>query len=297
MATDAGTLLSIGVPAYVGDISPTVASLARCPEAEHVRLIVHLDAGPGDPVAIEQGIASWPGPSTLLRADSHRGRAGSRNRLAQASTTPWILLLDSDMRVGREDFLGRYLGEIQGAAASVVCGGFSLTGELPPPHHRLHAAQARASECVPASVRAREPGRYLFSANVLAHRDVLKELPFDEGFVGWGWEDVEWGLRVAERFPIRHIDNPAGHAGLDDDRALLGKYRESVANFGRLRDLHPRAARSLPLARAARLLSVIPGTAGIEAAAGRLAASGLPIPVRLAALKVFRAALYAQRRD
>jgi len=34
---------------------------------------------------------------------------------------------------------------------------------------------------------------------------VLAAEPFDTGFKGWGWEDVEWALRAAKRWPIRRI--------------------------------------------------------------------------------------------
>ena len=41
-------------------------------------------------------------------------------------------------------------------------------------------------------------------------------------------------LRIAERAPIRHIDNPAIHAGFSTAETLLNKYHESVENFRRL---------------------------------------------------------------
>src|SRR5690606_17596363 len=105
--------------------------------------------------------------------------------------------------------------------------------------HALHRQMAQHSDCLPAAERARTPEKYIFTSNLLIRRDVFEAEAFDERFSGWGWEDVEWGVRIGRRWPIRHVDNPATHLGLDTARALVGKYRQSVANFARVASSHP----------------------------------------------------------
>src|SRR5690606_23100227 len=95
--------------------------------------------------------------------------------------------------------------------------------------HALHRALAVGGDCLPAAERRHAPEKYVFTSNLLVRRDVFETERFDEGFSGWGWEDVEWGMRVARRWPIVHIDNPATHLGLDDAETLAAKYEQSTA--------------------------------------------------------------------
>ncbi|MCF6328798.1 MAG: glycosyltransferase family 2 protein, partial [Henriciella sp.] len=166
---------------------------------------------------------------------------------------------------------------------------------VPTAETRLHAAQSLASESLNAQARAVQPGRYVFASNILVHLDILETVQFDDGFTGWGWEDVDWGLRIARDYPIHHIDNPATHLGLDSDQALLGKYGGSGANFARALERHPEALKATPLYRAARTLSRLPGKGLIKAASKVLAGTRyLPISWRLFGLKLYRAATCAE---
>ena len=72
----------------------------------------------------------------------------------------------------------------------------------------------------------------------MIRRDIFEAEPFDPSFVGWGWEDVEWGMRVSRRHPIAHIDNPATHLGLAPAAAMAAKFEQSAANFARVVAAH-----------------------------------------------------------
>jgi len=129
----------------------------------------------------------------------------------------------------------------------------------------------------------------------LIRRDVFEDQPFDQGFAGWGWEDVEWGMRVSRRHQIHHVEIHATHLGLDPAPVLAAKYEQSAANFGRLAAAHPDIVRGYPSYRVARLLRRIPlpglwrpllKAAGLNEAA--------PVPLRAFALRVYRAALCAE---
>ena len=117
---------------------------------------------------------------------------------------------------------------------------------------------------------------------------------FDERFSGWGWEDVEWGMRVGQRWPIEHIDNQATHLGLDTATALIGKYRQSVANFSRIAALHPAVVCAYPSYRTARALRRAPFRRWwrpLLSWAAQL--DWAPAAPRAFALRLYRCALYA----
>ncbi|MEZ5954521.1 MAG: glycosyltransferase family A protein [Hyphomonas sp.] len=286
--------LSICVPAYHDDPSVLIRTLAQLAGAGNCEVLIY-DDGSNDPVmtaAIEAAVQSYPGPARHLNAMSNSGRSAARNRLVETATSDWILFIDADMLPDEPTFLTAYLEQIEANdAPSLIAGGFSLKQARPCANQKLHAAQAKRSDCVSASRRARDPGRFVFTSNIVVHKRVLDAIGFDEQFTGWGWEDVDWGLRVSEAFPILHIDNTATHLGLESDDVLLRKFGTSGQNYARLVHNHPAAARRMKLTLISALVRNWPLLAG----ASRSVALDrkLPLPVRLFALKLYRARMYA----
>ncbi len=291
--------LSICVPTWRDSADALLCSLMRMQHAEQCTLLI-FDDGSLDPSLTRQltrQIMRFPGPARLVCAPKNCGRSHARNRLFNLAETPWILFLDADMQPDDEDFLSRYLDAIDAQDdPALIAGGFSLRHAHPTAQTRLHAAQSKTSECVAAGIRAKAPGRYVFSSNILVHRDVLTAVEFDQGFQGWGWEDVDWGLRVAPLFPIVHIDNSATHLGLDSDAKLIEKYAQSSDNFLRLSERHPEEVSRTPLYRMSNWLSRLPGLDVMSRIFRRLAQSKIaPVKLRLLALKLYRASVYGAR--
>ncbi|MBA3070096.1 MAG: glycosyltransferase family 2 protein [Hyphomonas sp.] len=286
--------LAICIPAYRDDASALIRALSVLPEAAECALLLY-DDGSGDAELVrkhEAALADYPGRKILQVAPENLGRSFARNWLVAHAPTSWILFIDADMLPDHPDFLARYLRAAEDAPGpALIAGGFSLDQVMPGPHNRLHHAQAQASDCVDAQTRRSDPGRFVFSSNILVHRDVLKQVGFDEEFSGWGWEDVDWGLRVVAAFPVVHIDNTATHFGLEPDDRLLDKFGASGPNFARLVSRHPEAAERMPLLAASRRVKGIPLLVPVARAIA--AARFLPVRLRVAALKVYRAAAYA----
>jgi hypothetical protein len=232
-------------------------------------------------------------PGRLIILGRNEGRARGRNRLARDARARHLLLLDADMAPAGGRFLRRYL-ELAEEDVAIVCGGFSLPPRTRGPLALHHALQQRG-EALAARIRARQPEKYVFTSNLLVRRDVLLLEPFDETFLGWGWEDVEWGLRVAARFPVLQIDNPAAHLGLDTAETLASKYEQSQANFARVNERHPDALSRFPSHRLARLLRRSPLRGILRAVLKKTALHPrVPLTARVAAMKLYRAALYAE---
>ncbi len=102
-------------------------------------------------------------------------------------------------------------------------------------------------------------------------------------------------MRVAEHFPVIHIDNTATHLGLDSTDDLLEKYGTSGANFARLAERNPEAVKALPLFRMARRMQRLPARGMWAGLARWIARQGYaPMTLRLNALKTYRALCYAE---
>ena len=291
--------LSVLTPFFRDDPVRLLQALDREAAALHGEVeVVLLDDRGGDPALsarAEAAVRALTLPARLLTPEANVGRARGRNLLAAHARGRHLLFLDSDMLPDRTDFLQRWLALAREEDAPAAVGGFTLDQARPGREHRLHHALQLRAECLPAAERARQPEKYVFTSNLLVRRDVLAAEPFDEGFRGWGWEDVEWGMRAAARFGVRHIDNTATHLGLDTASVLAAKYGGSGPNFARVLARHPQTVSGYPSYRAARWLRRLPARALWRAAFKRLALSeAAPLPARIAAMKAFRAATYAE---
>ncbi len=287
--------LSILIPFKGDDPTDLLSLLGR--ESGDAEIVI-LDDGSGDAALAERvraGIDTLPFPARFVSLDKNEGRARGRNRLVSHARAGHFLFLDSDMAPDTASFVRSWLALIETDNPAVAFGGFSLIQAPPRREHALHRAMAGHSDCLPAEVRARVPEKNIFTSNLLVRRDVFETEVFDEGFTGWGWEDVEWGMRVARRWPILHVENTATHLGLDRATTMALKYEQSVANFARVVDRHPAIVAAYPSYKVARLLRRAPlralwrpwlkAYALIEAA---------PLKSRALAMRLYRAALYAE---
>lgn len=290
--------LTVCIPTYKYNPSALVKSLAKMAGAGESSLLIFDDGSLDKLLTSEllELVMAYPGPAQLITSFQNAGRSHARNRLEKLSQTDWILFLDADMLPDNEDFLSKYLHEISAPSSpAIVAGGFSLKQVSISKNTQLHAAQSLKSECLPATIRSKSPGQYVFTSNILTHKRILNEIPFDGGFVGWGWEDVDWGLRVHQQFIVKHIDNPATHLGLDVDSSLMEKYASSGKNFARVVSRNFNVMHSTPLYRAAKFMGKMPCQKCLQTSFAALARTHLfPTQFRLLALKLFRAACYAK---
>lgn len=287
--------LSVLIPFFRDDPAALLAKLDR--SAGPVE-IVALDDGSGDDALadrIGERIRALATPARLVRLAANQGRARGRNRLAAHARGRHLLFLDSDMLPDAADFLGRWLALIDRRDPAVAFGGFSLDQAPRTRANAVHRALSLHSDCRPPAARRRSPEKYVFTSNLLIRRDIFEAEPFDDAFTGWGWEDVEWGMRVSRRHQILHIDNPATHLGLAPAAAMAAKFEQSAANFARVVAVHRDIVSAYPSYRVARLLKRVPlrrrwrpllkAAALVEAA---------PAGLRAFALRLYRAALYAE---
>ena len=290
--------LSVLIPFFNDDPRPLLQALEReAPRTAGAIEIVLLDDGGSDEVLARAVTAVGAGlstPARMVRLSSNEGRAKGRNRLAANARSDRFLFLDSDMLPDSLGFLATWLDLIDKEDPPVAFGGFSLDQTPHAAPTALHRAMALRSDCLPSAVRALAPEKHVFTSNLLVRRDVFEAERFDEGFAGWGWEDVEWGMRVAARFGVRHVDNPATHLGLDPACTLAAKYEQSAANFARVVARHPAVVARYPSYRAARMLKRAPGRAIWRPMLKRMAlADHAPMGARMTAMRLYRAALYA----
>lgn len=291
--------LSVLIPFLRDDPAVLLTALDREGEAlaGDVELVL-LDDGTADAALtarLRAQIAGMALPVRLITHVANQGRSKGRNILAGAARGRHLLFLDSDMLPDDRDFLSVYVGVIAREDPAVAFGGFSLFQAPEKPEHALHRAMAQKSDCLGAVQRREAPEKHVFTSNLLVRRDVFEAEAFDEAFVGWGWEDVEWAMRVSRRWPILHIDNTATHLGLDRAATMAAKYEQSAANFARVVASHLAVVSTYPSYRAAKALRRAPLRPVWRPALKAVAlAERFPVGMRAFAMRLYRAALYAE---
>ncbi|MGN6422952.1 MAG: glycosyltransferase family 2 protein [Asticcacaulis sp.] len=287
--------LSVLIPFYKESPLDLLRGLhTRQPQAIEIILLDDGSERPDITEAVADFLAASPLAGELITLPQNEGRARGRNRLTSAARGDYFLFLDADMLPDSADFLDRWLTETI-ALPPVVFGGFSLHQAPDEPAFALHRAMAGHSDCLNAEMRAQQPEKHVFTSNLLIRRDVFEAEGFDPAFTGWGWEDTEWGMRVAARYGVGHIDNTASHMGLDRPETLARKYEQSVDNFARVIARHRDVVSAYPSYKAARLLQRIPLRGLWRPMLKSVALSGLtPLKLRALSLRLYRAALYAE---
>ncbi|PQZ84135.1 MULTISPECIES: glycosyltransferase family 2 protein [unclassified Brevundimonas] len=291
--------LSVLIPFLRDDPDALIALLER--EADGLNgaaEAILLDDGTGDAALTARLIARINAsalPIRLISLSRNEGRSIGRNRLATAARGSSLLFLDSDMRPDHDRFVQTWADLARAGETAVAFGGFSLLQAPDDARFAVHRSMAARSDCIAADQRALQPEKYVFTSNLLVRRDVFEAEAFDPGFSGWGWEDVEWAMRVSRRFQVEHIDNPATHMGLDTVETLAAKYEQSAPNFARVVAKHPDFVAAYPSYRVARRLQAVPGLKTIRPLFRQAARTSiLPVGLRAFSLRLYRVALYAE---
>jgi glycosyltransferase involved in cell wall biosynthesis len=294
--TSENILLSILIPFYRDNPVPLASALSGLiGERSDIEIVLYDDGEPDADLnqTVCRSTRQLNSPARLLTSRQNKGRSAGRNTLARLARGRWLLFLDADMTPGDGAFLKTYLDAVQADDFDAAFGGYET--DLPSdPSHLVHAALSQSSDQKTAASRQIIGPTAFCSSNLLVRARVMRDVKFDEGFTGWGWEDVDWAVRAARVYTLVHIDNPAGHAGLQGTDILLDKFRSGATNYARLLDKHPQLS-SLPGARAARMLGIVPFQGFLRGLWATLVRSdNLPIPIRTSALKLWRASWTAE---
>lgn len=294
-------VLSVLIPVYRDDPTPLLMALNG--ESAHLNgrvEILVLDDGSQDTGLtnrITNTIDTLQTPTKAHFLQANVGRSKGRNQLASLARGDWLLFLDGDMLPDSPAFLQTYLALACEQIAPVIFGGYSTLQVQPDIDTRLHVHLAQSTECVPAVQRNSSPARYLCTSNLLVQKSVFSALPYDEGFVGWGWEDVEWALRAEQKSVILHVDNTATHLGLDSPEQLIHKFEQSARNYAHMATIHPDAMAKFSSFKVANALKPLPMKSWLKAAFRGIAKtrSGIPVRIRAFALKLYKSTLYSEQ--
>ena len=253
--------LSVLIPVYNWDVRELLQKIHRqavALEPECKIEIIVMDDG-----SEEQGInAAFSEKLPLVRFLAfplNRGRVVIRNLLLEEAKGEYVLFLDADMLPDSDSFLQHYVEKAM-AGCDIVCGGISYrqSSRHQNDDSSFYYYKSRKTEAVPVTLRNRQPWRYLFTSNIMLRRRISETIHFDPRFTGYGFEDIEWAIRLNMSYEIIHIENSCSHMGTMTKRQTYAKMSQSIENFALLLSLHPEITGQSSAAKATSLLKIFP---------------------------------------
>lgn len=226
--------LSILIPTFNDPCSTLVRNLHQQAEALGMTYeILVADDGSTQQNVVEENRSINALPHCqLIERGVNAGRASIRNFLAQQARYTWLLFIDSDMVVCRNDYLRKYASCEE---TSIVDGGVVI-GACKPGNLRSLYEKAAESQHTPEE-RQLSPYRDFHTANFMIRRTLMLQQPFDERFKSYGYEDVLFGKAMEKAsVPILHIDNPMSFEIFEDNEHFVSKTEEGLRTLYEFRN-------------------------------------------------------------
>ncbi|MDR1975167.1 MAG: glycosyltransferase [Bacteroidales bacterium] len=146
------------------------------------------------------------------------GRSAIRNRLADTAKYPFLLFLDCDVEIDKDDFLKTYLPYCKENVA--VIGGIKYDENYNNPNESLRLMYGRRRES--------NNTQFFVTPNFLIDKNLFQKIRFDETIVGYGCEDLIFGVKLKD-FTV--IDNRVIHKGLPTNEKFLDNTKNAIENL------------------------------------------------------------------
>lgn len=233
-------MISILIPVYNFEVTNLVKNLVEQAKACGVEYeILCFDDGSEEKYKkAHRGLADLEGVR-YKEMPKNLGRSAIRNTLANAAKYPYLLFMDGDSKVVREDYVQHYIDTLE--PGTLLYGGRIYDDEMPnDPSLHFHWQYGRQREQVPASERQQRPYHAFQTNNFLIPRLIFERIRFDESLKQYGHEDTLFGFELKRSaIPLVHIDNPLEHIGLESAETFLRKTEKGIENLLKLAQQYP----------------------------------------------------------
>lgn len=227
-------MLSVLVPVYNEDIRSLASDLHKQMESLSVEVeLIFGDDASDNLELVEQNqeyIKNLKGISYHRHAKNLKYCA-NRNELALIAKQDYLLFLDADVRINRENFLEDWLAVIP--SDNVYCGG-NVYQRLRPLDKKLILKWIHGKEREEANHIDRNLNPYLkfSSSNFLIKRELFLKNNFDGESSHYGYNDTVYAYTLRNKgIAVKHIDNSVLNHGLMTDDLFLKKAREAIDNL------------------------------------------------------------------
>jgi len=160
-----------------------------------------------------------------ITREKNIGRACIRNFLVQQATYEWVLFVDSDLSIIREDYILSYIQ--LDSTFLVAYGSYEVGNENTTNLRYLYEKDAAPKHTM--EQRKLHPYHHLHTANLMMKRTTALTYPFDERFKRYGFEDVLLGKELQEHnVCIAQINNPLLFDHFETNDSYMEKTEEAL---------------------------------------------------------------------
>ncbi|MBX7093229.1 MAG: glycosyltransferase [Flavobacteriales bacterium] len=228
-------MISILIPVYNFDVRPLVNELLKQVQNSGIafEMIIIDDCSSPDFQQMNSELKE-KGGLCYFQLNENIGRSKIRNLLFEKAKFPYLLFMDCDSWPETENYISNYIRQAE--EDKVVYGGRTYSPMAPEKKSqflRWHYGINR--EVIPYHKRQVNPYRSFMTNNFLIHRNVYEKIKMDETVKGYGHEDSRFAYELSVmEIPVKHIDNPLRHIGLEDADVFLRQTAIGVKNLHRL---------------------------------------------------------------
>lgn len=225
-------MLSICIPIYNYDVTALVYELNKQAEASLANYEILLIDDNSSIISLKEKNRELNKLNNVryIELDKNIRRSAIRNLLANESKCSYLLFMDCDAAVCKDDYIIKYLAECKPNV--VCCGGCAYNQTPPPSDHLLRWHIGIHRESSDATSRNKQPNSKFTAFNFLIDKHILLNTPFDEKLNKYGHEDTLFGIELMNKnVRFTHIDNPLIHLGIDTTEIFLKKTEEGIINL------------------------------------------------------------------
>lgn len=226
-------MISVLIPTFNTDVSPLVDFLLNQKDnlSDKMEIIIWDDASNIDILGLSDNENI-----SFFRSPVNMGRSKTRELLAEKARYPYLLFLDADVLPVPTLFLDQYLRHADDY--SVLVGGIRYESQNPERNRYFRWFYGKAREEISLKNRLKNPYNHFMTGNFLVPKSIFFQFPLHDVITGYGHEDTLLGYKFQQAcIPIKHIDNPVFHLGLEENEVFFAKSKEAVSSLLRLKQL------------------------------------------------------------
>lgn len=226
-------MISVLIPTFNTDVSPLVEFLLRESKLSSIKLEIIVWDDASDVAFFE---FTDKKNLSFFRSPVNLGRSKTRELLAEKAKFPYLLFLDADVLPVSTLFLAQYLPHA--SEKTVLVGGIRYENHQLESKRYFRWFYGKAREEISVKKRLKNPYNHFMTGNFLVPKSIFLQFPLHDVITGYGHEDTLLGYKFQQAgIPIKHIDNPVFHLGLEENEVFFAKSKEAISSLLRLKQL------------------------------------------------------------
>ena len=223
-------MLSILIPTYNYNVVPLVERLKEQSDASSIEYeIIILDDASTDVSISEKNKIELDQKDKVsyIISKKNRGREKTRQKLAEKANFHWLLFLDADIFPKENDCIERFISSID-EESKLIFGGIAYQTKIPPDNKVLRWNYGKSREEISVDKRNKDKYLTINSGGFLIDKRTFLDINSQITWGNYGLDILFTFSLLDKNIPVKHIDNPLYHLGLETNQEYIIKSKKAV---------------------------------------------------------------------